>query len=284
MRYHVKYHSLLTFDSPISEQQVELRLLPRSNEHQKLISSSLHIHVDVPMFSHRDAFGNEVRTFTIIPAHDKLEINFNAEVENNLTNPFDHEMISPEEERTALQKILKAEPRNWNFLLPSEASVPELENLLHSKSWPRYNPEKNLIYSIQDAMDWMKNEFQYESGATIVHGALEDFLKKRSGVCQDFTHLLIALIRHWGFLARYVMGYQYLQDNDSPPATHAWVEAYLPGSGWRGFDPTHALLANQTYIAVAVGRNSKDAAPERGSFKGAVSERSPQLDLVVSQQ
>lgn len=284
MFFHIKYHSLLSFDSPISEQQVELRLIPRCDEHQKLISSSFHLQSEVSLLAHHDAFGNEVRSFNLIPAHSKLEIFFEAEVENDLENPFNTFMLNPNEERNAIAQLLKEQPRNWDFILPFEAHIPDLTLYLTSTSWPTYDPEKNILYSIQKAMDWMKKEFRYESGATLVHGSLEDFLKKRSGVCQDFAHLLIALVRHWGFPARYVMGYQYLQDSNALPATHAWTEVYVPGSGWQGFDPTHALLANHHLIPVAVGRNSRDAAPERGSFKGDAGSSSPQLDLIVSQQ
>jgi transglutaminase-like putative cysteine protease len=121
-----------------------------------------------------------------------------------------------------------------------------------------------------------------------VHFPFHEVLEKRAGVCQDFTHLLIAIFRSWGVPARYVMGYQYLPAPDSEelkPATHAWVEAYLPGRGWQGFDATQQLLANETYIPVAVGRDSRDAAPQRGCYKGGIVSSEPRVELrVVGQQ
>ena len=116
---------------------------------------------------------------------------------------------------------------------------------------------------------------------------MDEILEKKAGVCQDFAHLLIAIVRSWGVPARYAMGYQYLAPEAAAevvPATHAWAEIYIPDRGWQGFDPSQQLLANEAYLPVAVGRDSRDAAPQRGCYKGGVAGREPQVDLRVAQQ
>ena len=97
--------------------------------------------------------------------------------------------------------------------------------------------------------------------------------------------MLIAIVRSWGFPARYVMGYQdpgYLLGSEQ--ATHAWAEVLVPGAGWRGFDATNGLLADHTYVRVAVGRDNGDAAPQRGSFKGDGDGEKPHVSLKVVRQ
>ena len=86
-----------------------------------------------------------------------------------------------------------------------------------------------------------------------------DVVKQGKGVCQDFAHLLISLVRSWGLPARYVMGYA-----EDGVSSHAWAEVLIPGAGWRGFDATNRLVANDHYVRVAVGRDYLDAALQRG--------------------
>ena len=137
----------------------------------------------------------------------------------------------------------------------------------------------------QAAMEWMAKTFTYEPGTTEVHGPLTAFLERRAGVCQDFAHLVVALVRSWGFAARYAMGYV---DTGVVPetasevqATHAWSEVLIPGAGWRGFDATVGLVTNDAYIPVAVGRDSRDAAPVRGTFKGEDGGAAPHVSVRV---
>jgi transglutaminase-like putative cysteine protease len=136
-------------------------------------------------------------------------------------------------------------------------------------------------------MDWIAATLTYQVGVTDVHSPLETVLAARAGVCQDFAHLLITLVRSWGFPARYVMGYLdpgYIQSPDLKLTTHAWAEVLIPGAGWRGFDATLQLVCDQTYIAVAVGRDDLDAAPQRGSFKGEEEGQPPQVHLQIMRQ
>ena len=111
---------------------------------------------------------------------------------------------------------------------------------------------------------------------------------ERAGVCQDFAHLLVAIVRGWGVPARYVMGYVALDaaTRPEPPegATHAWAEVLVPGAGWRGFDAVHQLVANDRYIAVALGRDYKDAAPQRGTFQGEHPGTPPEVHVQLSAQ
>ena len=137
-------------------------------------------------------------------------------------------------------------------------------------------------------MEWIGKALEYVPGTSEVDTPLEKVLQQKSGVCQDFAHLMVAVVRGCGVTARYVMGYVdpgYRDDeDDEPQATHAWAEVLIPGGGWLGFDAVHQLVANDTYVPVAVGRDYRDAAPQRGSFQGPESTEPPTVLLQVAPQ
>ena len=113
--------------------------------------------------------------------------------------------------------------------------------------------------------------FAYDSKSTQVDSPIDEALEKRSGVCQDFTHIMLALLRnHLRIPARYVSGYLHHRRDDTSTdgATHAWIQAWLPDLGWVGFDPTNDLLVGERHIEVAVGRDYSDVPPTRGVYKG----------------
>ena len=114
--------------------------------------------------------------------------------------------------------------------------------------------------------------FQYAPKSTRVDSPIDHAIEARKGVCQDFAHIMTALVRHVKIPCRYVSGYMYprseQQDRSPEGATHAWVEALLPGCGWVGFDPTNNVIARERHIRTAIGRDYADVPPTRGIFKG----------------
>ena len=114
--------------------------------------------------------------------------------------------------------------------------------------------------------------FEYVPKATRVDSPIDHAIEARQGVCQDFAHIMIALVRHVRIPCRYVSGYVYprseTHDRSPEGATHAWVEALLPGFGWVGFDPTNNLIAGERHIRTAIGRDYADVPPTKGIFKG----------------
>ena len=146
--------------------------------------------------------------------------------------------------------------------------------------------ERHILESLLELQAWVPKILEYRSGSTEVHGSLTAAVRQGGGVCQDFAHLFITVARSWGIPSRYVMGYldPGISKVGETLATHAWAEALVPGAGWIGFDATHDLLANDHYVAVAVGRDSYDAAPQRGSFKGESSGEQPSVMVTMQEQ
>ncbi|HVG37672.1 MAG TPA: transglutaminase family protein, partial [Pyrinomonadaceae bacterium] len=121
----------------------------------------------------------------------------------------------------------------------------------------------------------IRQSFDYKPLSTSVHSPIDEALGQRQGVCQDFAHIMISLARYLRIPCRYVSGYLFHRtedhDRSAQDATHAWVEALLPGSGWVGFDPTNNLLAGHRHIRAGIGRDYDDVPPTRGVFKGKAS-------------
>jgi transglutaminase-like putative cysteine protease len=158
------------------------------------------------------------------------------------------------------------------MLLPSTFAVetPALVGLAATLDVRRRDDPLALTHEInQRLFDY----FDYVPQHTRVDSPIDEAITSRKGVCQDFAHTMIALLRHVGIPARYVSGYLYRgredHDRSTPDASHAWVDAFLPHLGWVGFDPTNNLVASRRHIRTALGRDYADVPPTRGVFRGA---------------
>jgi len=173
----------------------------------------------------------------------------------------------------------------WDFVLHRSPFTPDggAVSVLEPPQWAMGQP---LLEAVQAAGAWVHATFAYVPGVSDVDTPLATVLEQRAGVCQDFAHLLVTVVRGWGAPARYVMGYLdpgYSSDaTAAAQATHGWAEVLIPGAGWLGFDAVHALVANETYVRVAVGRDHRDAAPQRGTFQGVHGGEAPTVTLAVS--
>ena len=288
MRYLIRHKTSLNFESPVNEHQCEIRMTPRETDFQHLGRVDIRVEPHAPLFNYRDAYGNRVHHFSVLEPHDNLVTHAEIEVETTLENPFDYQMMNAAAEHDWYELWMKQNPDMWPYVLHRSPRVLTMTaGILGGIAVPRWDRQRSVQFSLLEAMDWVARALKYESGTTKAHARLEDVLRLRAGVCQDFAHLMISVVRSWGLPARYVMGYLSPSFSDvnsiDNQASHAWAEVLVPGAGWRGFDPTHQLVANDSYIAVAVGRDSEDAAPQRGSFKGRDGGRGPAISLSVIQ-
>jgi len=289
MRYLIEHETRLSFPAPVKEHQIELRLTPSDDEAQRLHQMSLDVEPRADLFSYRDSFGNRVHHFSLPGAHEQVVTRLHAEVETYLENPFGYVPVPPAREADWIRHSLRDVPRLQDYVLHRSAATPDLSRIEHHLDLPSCEPGRHLIENVQDATTWVREHLDYDPNVTHAHSSLEEVLELRAGVCQDFAHLLITIVRGWGFPARYVMGYQdpgYRDGEEGPveQATHAWAEVLIPGAGWRGFDAAHGLVTNDAYVRVAVGRDHRDAAPQRGSFKGGEQGGPPEVRLQVSRQ
>jgi transglutaminase-like putative cysteine protease len=286
VRYLIEHESSLRFPQPVREHHCELRLAPHYGAAVAVRDCAIEVEPAAPLREHADCFGNRVHRFDLMAPHEEVTVRLRAEVETLLENPFDYAPLPPSAERAYVERRLRAEPALHDFLLHRSPAVPDLDALAAAAP-PAYEEAATLFENLQALTRWAAAEFRYDPAATDVHAPLARLLEVRAGVCQDFAHFVVATVRGWGFPARYVAGYLDPGAGDAterPQTTHAWAEVLIPGAGWRGFDATHGLVADALYVPVAVGRDSFDAAPIRGTFKGAECGEVPAVRLRVARQ
>lgn len=288
MRYLIEHKTILDYPSPVREHHLELRLTPRQDAHQRLISHRIELEPPAERHSYRDYFENAVDYFCIIAPHSRLITCMTAEVETLRENPFDFTPVPISQQLEWYRQELRNSPGLYDYLLHRSNLTPQVMKLAAKldRALPRYEVDQPLMDSLMKLMAWVPQVLRYETGATGVHNDLLGAVQHGGGVCQDFAHLFITVARSWQLPCRYVMGYMDpgIMAEGELAATHAWAEVLVPGGGWIGFDPVHNLLANDRYIPVAAGRDSYDAAPQRGSFKGETSGTLPQVNLSITNQ
>ncbi len=190
-----------------------------------------------------------------------MEVSAESEVQTFLEDPFETPARPPRQ----LGPVELADGLDPSPLVPNVPVVAQIAVLYGSN---------DAFDTVHRLMEMIYRDFTYRPGVTDVSTSIEDVIDHHYGVCQDFAHLLIGLCRALGIPARYASGYIVPSDAGSrgAGASHAWVEAFTPSHGWRGFDPTNNLLANERYVKIAVGRDYRDVPPTRGTYRGRAAE------------
>jgi transglutaminase-like putative cysteine protease len=266
--YSIRHLTRFRYSQPISESIMETRMHPRSDSNQHCLTFSLSVSPRCRVFSYRDHQGNNVQHFDIPGEHTQLVLIAESVVEQQ-PPPDVPGFLAPDAWR-ALDELIESGDY-WEMLLPSTFAVetPALTLLASQLGMTRRDDPLMLVHEInQRLFDY----FEYVPRSTRVDSPIDDAIVSGKGVCQDFAHTMIALLRHVRIPARYVSGYLYRSredhDRSMPDATHAWVDVLLPHLGWVGFDPTNNLVAHHRHIRAAVGRDYADVPPTHGIFRG----------------
>ncbi|HWE86174.1 MAG TPA: transglutaminase family protein [Terracidiphilus sp.] len=266
--YSIRHLTRYRYSHPVSESIMETRMHPRSDAQQHCLTFTLSVSPRCRVFAYRDHLGNHVHHFDIPGEHSHLVIVAESVVEaQNMAEP-------PEalggEAWDALDEMAR-EGDYWEMLLPSTFAVatPALMGLAEKLDARRRDDPLTVVRQVNHRLF---EYFDYVPRHTRVDSPIDEAIMSGKGVCQDFAHTMIAMLRHVGIPSRYVSGYLYRgrEDNDrsTPDATHAWVEALLPGVGWMGFDPTNDLAAGRRHIRTSIGRDYADVPPTHGVFRG----------------
>ena len=288
--YSIRHLTKFTYKNAVSESVMEVRMHPRSDSNQRCLTFSLSVSPRCRVFSYRDHLSNNIHHFDIPGQHGQLVIIAESLVEMQPAMDVPGALGPGSWEE--LDRLVQ-EDDFWEMLLPSEFAcpTPALERLAAELNVRRRDDPMMLLLELNTRL---YEYFNYSPSTTRVDSPIDEAIESRQGVCQDFAHIMIALVRQLGIPCRYVSGYLYHRkedrDRSTSDATHAWVEALLPHLGWVGFDPTNALIAGNRHIRTALGRDYADVPPTRGIFLGrtasdlyvavqvAASEEAPALD------
>lgn len=273
MFYAVRHFTRYRYSRPVWQSLMEVRMHPRSEHMQRCFTFQLSISPRARIFSYTDHLGNLVHHFDIPAPHQQLTIIADALVDvdrpESLPESLGHEAWSE------LDGMIQLEDY-WDMLRPSHfaRNSPQLEALAREFGVDKRG-DRDPLELLTTLNANLYDGFAYVKQSTSVDSPIEDALGARQGVCQDFAHIMIALVRNLHIPCRYVSGYLHHDalhaDRSAEGATHAWVEALLPGLGWTGFDPTNNLMAGGRHIRTAIGRDYADVPPSTGTMKGVAS-------------
>ncbi|MBD0832869.1 transglutaminase family protein [Aestuariibaculum sediminum] len=263
--YYIKHITKYVYDHPVLDAANQIRLHPINDEFQQVISHYLIITNNAHVQTHTDYNKNVVGSFMITDAITELYIESNIEV-NTFKKELPQDTIPPNNQWKELENLKYTEPY-VNFLIHRPfTGTNDLSAVIANKNIK----QKSVFQALLELCDYVFNVIKYTKGVTNVNSSIDEVWSLKAGVCQDFTNIMLQMVRMCGIPARYVSGYICPNDDITrgEGATHAWIEAYIPFYGWLGFDPTNNIIGNENHVRLAVGRDYNDCAPVKGVFKG----------------
>jgi transglutaminase-like putative cysteine protease len=264
MLVRVEHRFTFSYDTYISESFLELRLQPKRTPAQTVASFSLAVGPPARVFRYRDWNDNVAHHFTVTKFHDRIEV-------------ASHSLVDVHPVAPPLAAVTDTLPREVPYplqdFLQFEGPVrltPALRELSRAITVSKAAPLGEQVAAIGA---YLHGEFGYRQNVTRFDSTTEDFLRSRAGVCQDFAHLALGLLRLRGIPCRYVSGYLHVERASREPAqSHAWIEFHTPAAGWVPFDPTHNGPPDEHYVVVGHGRTYDDVPPNRGIYRGSAKE------------
>lgn len=276
MKYRIVHTTRYDYSEPVPMCYNLARLTPRACARQKLVTTHIDVEPVTPVHGRkrRDYFGNELTYFTIQDPHRWLTVTVDSVV---ALSPPSHPRVADTPPWDGLQDLLRAAADEdaliaYQFVFNSQLvkSTPELGEYAR----PSFVQGAPLLEAVLDLTERIHRDFTYDPTATTIATPLEEVMRQRRGVCQDFAHLEIGCLRAMGLAARYVSGYIFGGERaEGAPltgawASHAWVSVFVPGHGWIDTDPTNNTLAGPDHITLAWGRDYEDVSPIRGVVLG----------------
>ena len=285
-RYTVEHETRYAYRVPVSQSWQLAHLTPRELPWQQVLSHELRIEPATDeRRDERDHFGNGVTHFAVYGPHPLLRVRMLSRVEVSERPEADRAEALPWE---AVGESVRRDPAQDGLaaarLSEPSALVPWSE-AARAYASSSFAAGRDWLEAVTDLMRRIHADFEFDAEATTVTTQVDEVLELRSGVCQDFAHVMLACLRGRGLPARYVSGYLL---TDPPPgrarllgadASHAWVAAYSPNHGWVEFDPTNDTIADQRYITLAWGADFADVVPLRGVILGG---RGQTMEVEVS--
>jgi transglutaminase-like putative cysteine protease len=283
MKIRIQHRTTYNYNQPVSFGQHKIMGRPREGHDLHIESSVLEINPAHTIRWMRDVNGNSIAKVDFTQMASQLSVYSEVILQQYDSNPLDF--------------ILEESAVTYPFVYDPD-SLPELTAFM-AILYPRdtaalqewlglfLKPGNKIetIALLQNVNTHINNTFQYQRRDDPGVQTPAETVKNNSGSCRDFATLMLEACRCWGLAARFVSGYMQCEATEAGGAsTHAWMEVYLPGAGWKGFDPTSGIMTGAQHVTVAVSRNPENAAPVSGSFEGPANAfQSIQVDVTVVQ-
>lgn len=252
------------YNYPIKESINEIRLFPHHFENQEVLQYQLLITHNPDVDISEDYYGNRVGNFNVLDAHSEMTI------ESRMLVRVNHSLKIPELDATSVEDIEDEKQKSIMLLRLCYTDAIQKQDKIEAILKEINIENKSIIEIAQQCNSYVFENFTYTKGITNIETTVDEILTLKKGVCQDFAHILLQLLRTVGIPSRYISGY--ICPNESglrgEGATHAWVEIYTPKQGWLGLDPTNNIWTMDNHVRLSAGRNFTDCTPIKGTFKG----------------
>jgi transglutaminase-like putative cysteine protease len=265
MRVHYIHHRThYHYPNWVVDSASQVKLYPLQDEHQHVVEHQLVVSEDPTIHRFQDYFDNTTGFFTLVKPHRELSIESFCKVEmkENAVRPDQSAAVAWTELRSSQLQT------KWHDYLFAESTLHQssIEEATH------LNSSEHPFDELHRLSEYIFKNFEYKKGVTTIETGIDEIWKLRAGVCQDFAHLLLYMMRLRGVPCRYVSGYICPGNSEwrGEGATHAWAEAWLPDVGWVGIDPTNNCLAGERHVRLTVGRSFLDCTPVKGTYKGSI--------------
>jgi len=268
--YRIQHSTTYTYDADVTGSYGVFHLRPRDLEWQRCVSHEITVEpAPSDLLVHDDLYGNAKSYFHVTEPHRELVVTAVSHVEVEVGRPDEEHLAVPWEQ--ARPAVRPEQPDAWaatDFTFPS----PYVEVPPGAEEYARasFRPGRPLGEAAVELMHRVHDDFTYKFGSTSVGTTVSTLLERRTGVCQDFSHVMLACFRSLGLAGRYVSGYLATRPPPGRPrlvgadASHAWVGCWVPGGGWLYLDPTNAKVIDESHATVAYGRDYGDVLPVKG--------------------
>ena len=275
MIYDVRHKTVYRYTLPVSMSHHLLHLEPRDTGHQRVEWFAIRIDPE-PGFDDRstDAFGNPTRTITLDQSHDKLVIEAESRVHLAPRDLPEALATPPWEDVAALRMAAMDDPSMDASRFAFASPFAEPDDALEHYARESFTPGRPILDAAIELNRRIFRDFIFDASATTIATPVAEVFAKRRGVCQDFSHLMLACLRAIGLPARYQSGYLLTRPPEGQErlvgadASHAWVSVYVPRTGWVELDPTNDCLPMQEHVTLAWGRDYSDVSPIGGIVYG----------------
>ncbi|MEX3652114.1 MULTISPECIES: transglutaminase family protein [Mycolicibacterium] len=271
-RLRVVHSTGYAYKSAVTASFNEARLTPRSDSRQNVILNRVETIPATRSYRYVDYWGTAVTAFDLHAPHTELEVSGSSVVETEIAEKPE-EMVGWDDLRT------EAVIDRFDEVLSPTHYTPHSKRI--ARVGQRIAKDCDPFEAVGEVAQWVRSELDYVSGTTGVHSSGLDALREGKGVCQDFAHLSLIMLRSMGIPARYVSGYLHpardaVVGDTIDGQSHAWIQAWT--GGWWHYDPTNDTEVNEQYVSIGVGRDYSDVAPLKGIYSG---EGSTDLDVIV---
>ena len=273
--FKIQHITKYEYDRPVTESTNEIKIYPFQCSEQETLHHQVDITSNPEIFLYTDYWGNKIGLFNVLQAHQSLVIESQLIIRTTLhenTNFYFPAGLNDLKEEVKCDLQLAGLSNNDDI---------KFQNQIDDIIMQIQPTGKTVSQIIKDTCEYIYTHFKYIKGITNIESTVDEILAHRSGVCQDFAHVMLQILRSIHIPSRYVSGYICPNKNGmrGEGATHAWVEAYIPGFGWAGIDPTNNVWVTNTHVKLAVGNHFNDCTPAKGTFKGPARQK---LSVFVS--